>query len=266
MNRVRRRALLLVAPALVGSASIAAQSIAARIGAVRAGTVWMTYASAPGVCGNGRGNISVRGDRSLGYHEGGDRAAREWEDACEAGPVRVSLDLDQGRIVSLRTYVGGRWRGAPTLDLGTVPPAEATDFLLGIAERGEGRPAKDAIFPASIAEGAVIWPRLLKLAKDTARPRDVRESAVFWVSQAAGEAATSGLQAMVDDPVGDREVRKSAVFAISQRPKDESVPALLRIARTHKDPELRRNAIFWLGQSKDPRAISYFEEVLLKGR
>jgi HEAT repeat protein len=61
-------------------------------------------------------------------------------------------------------------------------------------------------------------------------------------------------------------VRKSAIFSLSQRPKDESVPALIRIARTHRDPELRRNAIFWLGQSRDDRAIRYFEEVLLNDR
>jgi HEAT repeat protein len=167
-------------------------------------------------------------------------------------------------VVALRSYVGGSWRGKPTLDLGTVPPAEATDYLLGVAERGEGKPASDAIFPASIAEGAVVWPRLLTLAKDEDRPRKVRESAIFWVSQAAGDEATRGLQEVVDDPAGDREVRKSAVFSLSQRPADEAVPALLRIARTHKDPEIRRSAIFWLGQSKDPRAVGYFEEVLLR--
>jgi hypothetical protein len=28
------------------------------------------------------------------------------------------------------------------------------------------------------------------------------------------------------------------------------------------DPELRRTALFWLGQSNDPRAIDLFEEIL----
>lgn len=250
----------------LGAVALEAQPVAQRIDAVREGTVWMTFASAPGVCGNGRGSISIRRERGETFFGSRDVAEKEWTDECEPGPVRVSLDVDRGRVVALRAYVGGRWRGTPTLDLGTVSPADATEFLLGIAERGEGKPAKDAIFPASIAEGAVVWPRLLKLATDTERPRDVRESAVFWVSQAVGEAATRGLQEMADDPEGDREVRKSAVFALSQRPMDESVPALLRIARTHKDPELRRTAIFWLGQSKDARAISYFEEMLLRSR
>jgi HEAT repeat protein len=65
----------------------------------------------------------------------------------------------------------------------------------------------------------------------------------------------------VDDR-GDLEVREHAVFALSQRPAEEGVPALIRIARTNPHPELRRKALFWLGQSEDPRALTLFEEIL----
>lgn len=259
-------ATLPVAVEAQGSGQAAARAIAQRVAEVRSGTVWMSFAAMPGTCGNGRGGITVRTGGRNAFFGSGNLASKEWEDECEPGPVRVSLDVSRGTVMALRTYVGGRWRGSAALDLGTVPPVAATDYLLGLAERGEGRPAKDAIFPASIAEGAVVWPRLLTLAKAADRPREVRESALFWVGQAAGDAVTAGLQEIVDDPSGDREVRKSAIFSLSQRPKDESVPALIRIARTHKDPELRRTAVFWLGQSNDPRAIGFFEEVLLKGR
>ena len=66
----------------------------------------------------------------------------------------------------------------------------------------------------------------------------------------------------MDDARGDREVRKNAIFALSQRSNDEGVPALIRIARTNPDPELRKTALFWLGQSEDPRALDLFEEIL----
>jgi len=42
------------------------------------------------------------------------------------------------------------------------------------------------------------------------------------------------------------------------------VPALIRIAKENKDPDLRRKAIFWLGQSDDPRALALFEELLTR--
>jgi HEAT repeat protein len=70
------------------------------------------------------------------------------------------------------------------------------------------------------------------------------------------------LDSIAHDDRGDREVRKQAIFALSQRSHDEGVPALIRIARTNKDPELRRSALFWLGQSEDPRALDLFEEIL----
>ena len=95
-------------------------------------------------------------------------------------------------------------------------------------------------------------------------PHDTRRNAVFWVSQAAGDAATRGLDSLVADERGDRDIREQAVFALSQRPRDEGVPILIRIERTNRDPEIRRKALFWLGQSEDPRAISLFEEILTR--
>jgi hypothetical protein len=259
------RTLRYLAPALLLAADLGAQSLERRIAAVRDGTVRFEYAAAEGVCGNGRGNISIRRDGGRSNYNNGDSSGREWEDECEPGPVRIALDLSRGRVTGLRAYVGGRWRGTADEDLGTVPPSEAADYLMHLAATADAKPAKEAVFPATIAEGVTVWPQLLRIAKDEDRPRDVRNNAVFWVSGAAGEAATRGLVEVVDAD-GDREVRKSAVFSLSQRPKDESVPALIRIARSHKDPEIRKTAIFWLGQSRDARALAYFEEVLTRGR
>lgn len=254
-----------VLAALLGTAAatrVEAQGLAARVRAVRSGTLRFEFPAADGVCGNGRGNIQMRAEGAPRVVRG-DFGSREWQDACEPGPVRVALDIASGSVAEVRAYVGGRWRGTATADLGAVPAAEAVEFLLSLAETAPEQPAKSAIFPAMLAEGADPWRRLLAIARDPRRPRSVRNDAVFWVGQGAAEAATRGLQEIVDDPTGDREIRKTAVFALSQRPADESVPALLRIAKAHRDPEMRRSAIFWLGQSGDARAVAYFEELLI---
>ena len=57
-------------------------------------------------------------------------------------------------------------------------------------------------------------------------------------------------------------MKKKAVFALSQFPKDEGVPLLIRVARTNTNPAVRKQAMFWLAQSKDQRAIDFFAEVL----
>jgi len=104
----------------------------------------------------------------------------------------------------------------------------------------------------------------MKLARDANRPREVRTQSVFWLSQIAGEAVTANLAALTGEDALDREIRKQAVFALSQRRNEEGVTALIQVARTNRDPEIRKNALFWLGQSHDPRALALFEEILSK--
>jgi HEAT repeat protein len=45
-------------------------------------------------------------------------------------------------------------------------------------------------------------------------------------------------------------------------PKEEGVPRLIEVAETNHNREVRRQAMFWLGQSNDPRALAFFEKVL----
>jgi hypothetical protein len=248
-------------------------SLERRVAAVRDGTVRFSFAARPGVYGNGRNIIrwDCRNGRCHNQQVNGGYYS-DWDDdngtsPCDSGPVRVALLKSSGTVTDLKTYVGGEWRiagGTRVTDLGTVGAREAAAYLLALAERDSGRAAERAILPATLADSATIWPDLLRIARDARISRKVRRSAVFWLGQAAGDAATRGLTDIVDDRNADREVRETAVFALSQRPREEGVPALIRIAKDNRDPELRRKAIFWLGQSDDPRALALFEELLTK--
>ena len=91
----------------------------------------------------------------------------------------------------------------------------------------------------------------------------LRGQALFWLAQRAGQQAVATIANAIDaDP--ETEVKKRAVFALSQLPKDEGVPRLIDVARNNRNPEVRKRAFFWLGQSKDPRAVQFFEEILLR--
>jgi len=246
------------------------QPLERRIAAAPDGIVRLTFAARPGVCGNGRGSVSMDCDDGTCGRHTISVGNRDWSDVeydCDPGPVRVSLRVSGGHVTSLRTYVGGRWRattGDGVTDLGTVGAREATAYFLALAAKDSGSSAEHAIFPAILADSVTVWPDLLRIAKNARITRRTRRQAVFWLGQAAGEAATKGLTDLVDDRATDRDVREQAVFALSQRPHDEGVPALIRIARENPDPELRKKAIFWLGQSDDPRALALFEELLTK--
>ena len=90
----------------------------------------------------------------------------------------------------------------------------------------------------------------------------VRGQALFWLAQKAQQkvAQQAISDAIANDP--ETEVKKKAVFALTQMPGGEGVPLLIQVARTNRNPEVRKQAIFWLGQSKDERALAFIEEVL----
>jgi len=233
---------------------LAAQSLAQRVQAAGDGTVRLSFAAREGVCSRGPGSITVLDD--LGDEE--------WESDCQRGPVRVSLRMQGGRLADSETYVGGRWRAGRgrVTDLGLVPSQEAADLLLELAPQAGDDDGGELMTAATLADSVVVWPKLLRLARDTRVREETRRQAVFWLGQAAGDAAAKGLDSIATDSGGEIEIRKQAVFALSQRPADEGVPILIRIARSNRHPELRKTALFWLGQSEDPRALTLFEEIL----
>jgi hypothetical protein len=243
--------ILLLALAPAGAAQ--GQTLVERAATLGEGGLRLSFAARPGVCGNGGHSITIASDDERG----------EWESNCAPGPVRVSLQVHGGRVREAHTYVGGRWRpaGTGTTDLGALPARQAAADLLALAEQG-GADADALVTAATLADSALVWPSLLRIARRADLPLETRRQAVFWLGQAAGEAATRGLDSLAGDPHGELEVRKQALFALSQRPADEGVPALIRIARTNPHAELRKTALFWLGQSEDPRALALFEEIL----
>ena len=99
------------------------------------------------------------------------------------------------------------------------------------------------------------------VAHNDKSPR-VRAQALFWLAQRAGQkiAESAINDAIANDP--ETEVKKKAVFALTQMPTGQGVPLLIQVARTNRNPEVRKQAMFWLGQSKDERALAFIEEVL----
>lgn len=246
---------------ITGARGLGAQPLPRRIAEVRDGRVIFRFASRPGVCGDGYGTI---GDGDAMHSHEISSSRRRWRHACLPGPVRVALTLQGGRVTVLRTSVGEPRESTSGTDLGIVGVKEGTDYLLSLAETSRGSVSEDAILPAALADSVAIWPSLLRIARDDGRPHDVQEQASFWLSQFATEKVLG--RSWDDDEPEDEDVadREQAVFALSQLDGQRGVPALIEIARTHRNPQVRRKAIFWLGQSGDRRALALFEE-LLKG-
>ena len=263
---MRHTAITLITLTALGLPGVvAAQSVASRVNSVREGDVRMTFNLRPGVCGDGR-SVWTSGRTNMNYNNDGRRSQDiEYDIDCDTGPGRLVIVRRDGETTDLRFYVGGRWRASTSAtDLGAVSTSSAVEYLMGLAESNDGKAARNAIFPATLVDSTTIWPRLMRIARSDSRTTSVRQQATFWLGQLAEEPATRGLTELVGDAALDREVRESAVFALSQRRNGEGVTALINVVRTSKDPELRKKALFWLAQSKDPRALDLIEELLTK--
>lgn len=94
---------------------------------------------------------------------------------------------------------------------------------------------------------------LLDLAHRNPDPDpEVREQAVFWLSQVKTDEALTALESILKEAT-DPELQERAVFAVSQHGSPRAIELLKSYAeRRDASPEVREQAIFWLGQN--PRA------------
>jgi hypothetical protein len=91
------------------------------------------------------------------------------------------------------------------------------------------------------------------------RDADVRAHALFSLTQTEAPGSGEWIVGRLDREQDDH-VREQAVFALSQL--DDGTDWLLKVLRSKRDPETIRRALFWLGQSEDPRALREIEKIL----
>ncbi|MEO7454993.1 MAG: HEAT repeat domain-containing protein [Gemmatimonadaceae bacterium] len=255
-----RPCLLVVAACAILAREAAAQSLAERVRSAKDDNVVFHFTPRAGVCGDGRSFVR------MGHSYQGSFNSGDYSRPCEPGPVQVQLTLRNGEVEGVQAWVG-RMRARDAQDLGTVPAPEAARYLLSIAASGRSSASAKAIFPAVLADSATVWPALLTIAKDRdGRSRQTREDASFWLSRfAAGAIDGRPNQPFDDDDDGTDskdDLKSHAVFVLSQLPHGEGIPNLLDVVRSRADVRVRGKALFWLGQSGDPRALELFEALL----
>ena len=240
---------LAVATAASDAQAQGASSVASRVNAVRDGTVQMMFAPRPGVCGDGNGSVWVQDG---GWNRG---------QLCIVGPVRVNLSRANGQTVTIRKCVACKPRvlASPDVDLGEVNATEAAKYLLDIARQSGTRNSDEAVSAAAFADADNLDADFVRLIRDEDAMLEARRQALFWLGQ--GDGPTKSLIDLYGG-LQPQSLREHFTFVLSQRRDDESVNKLIDIARNDRDSKVRKQAMFWLGQSKDPRAVKFFRDVL----
>jgi len=144
--------------------------------------------------------------------------------------------------------------------LGQRQTPENAAFLKSLYRRLPSEELKKRVlFSLSQMRGADNGSWLLGLARDTSESIEMRKQALFWAGQ-AGVSITELTR--VYGTADDRAMREQLVFVYSQRNEPAALDKLIEIAKRDPDPELRKRALFWLGQSDESRAVQAIQEIL----
>ena len=254
-----RSVVLVLAVALTGlTATAEAQTLAQRIAQAPDGSVRLAFASRDGVCGNGKdvvrvGNQIFVGSNTTVFMGRGSFDARG-ERECVPGDVHVTLTKSGGKVVGVKTIIARESRATEGTNLGTVSAAEAAKYFLTLAPMSEDRSGKQSVLPAILADSAVVWPELLRIAKTASYSVKVRARMLHWVGVTGEAGAVAPLDAIVHDESAASDLRDAALGALADLPDELGMPSLTRIATGSGSVSLRKKAIFWLGQSDDEAA------------
>lgn len=247
------------------SAGVAsAQSLADRIAGANAPRVQFTFAARPDVCGNGRSFIQVAGNQWYGSWSDGDR-----REPCVSGPVRVVIDRAGRDVVSIATFAGPPIEPLSGIsDIGRVRARDAAEYLLGLAERAEGRVSRDAVLPAMLADSVDVSARLLAIARNQNAARETRRTAISWLGRPLDnrerqvkDVADVLVQIATDDD-DNQTVKQQALRTLARLEHGAGTAPLMELARNTQRGWMAREALSALTSSGDPRARQYLRDVV----
>jgi HEAT repeat protein len=150
--------------------------------------------------------------------------------------------------------------------LGQQKSSENAEFLRGLFARlGRGERNDDlkkkVLFSLSQMRGYGNDRWLLNIAVDSSQSEDLRGHAL-WT---AGQAGIAGSELVsLYDRLRDDDVKEKLIWVLSESKDRVATDKLVEIAQKDPNREMRKKALFWLGQKNDPRVQKILMDILTK--
>jgi len=183
-------------------------------------------------------------------------------DVQERAIFAISQRSDDERAIEVlksyaeRTDIPGELRAHAIFWISQNPDSGGAEYLMELYPRLDDEELKErTIFGISQSPSPEGRAWLLERARDASESIEIRKTSVFWVGQMGGLRAADleDLYTTLDDV----EMKEQVIFVASQSSESEAVDFLMEVARSEQDGELRKRAIFWLGQTNDPRVPAF---------
>jgi HEAT repeat protein len=205
----------------------------------------------------------VGSDRAIGYLEDILKTSTDSE-VRDKAIFAVSQHRSERAGQILRSYAENpsapdELREKAIFWLGQKRSPDNTAFLKSLYVKERNLELKDKIiFSLSQQSGNQSW--LMEVANNESENIEMRKKALFWAGQSKSTSMTE-LTALYDR-MKNREMKEQLIFVYSQRREREAVDKLMAIAKSDTDRELRKKAMFWLSQSKDPRVAEFLMQLI----
>ncbi|MBI2150697.1 MAG: HEAT repeat domain-containing protein, partial [Acidobacteria bacterium] len=105
---------------------------------------------------------------------------------------------------------------------------------------------------------------LAAIARDKSKSEKNRNNALFWIGQSRVANRITLLEDIYKSSMDSSTTRRQVLFALSRIREPQVAQILGNIASTDPDIEVRKQAVFWLGQIRGPEANQALERLLQK--
>ena len=145
-----------------------------------------------------------------------------------------------------------------------MPADEAAAFLAKVArEDGTADVQREAVETLGELEGGRGIDEVVKIA--LAHPVvDVQREAIETLAEHAPHATAVDVLVRIVSGDHDEGVRREALEGLAELSEGAGIPALIDVARSHPNRDVRAEALKRLVESEDPRARAVFERALAK--